>query len=387
MAKEVFYFILIVILYFFGCFILSALNKRIVIEKPVTSTYSGSLEALRGFAAFLVFGAHSTMYFGFAPKQVIAAAMGEVGVLLFFMLTGHLFWSQIREGRYNATTFFKKRIFRLLPIMLVFITAIMLLDWITAGFPFPTRNQLLSLVRNYGFGFGTVVNSTGNVNDVFSKDIFLRLNNIWTLRWEWLFYLTIPILATLKKFSNATVFAIFLIILFMDPFKLMSGVTDIVFVLAFWFGALSYELEKHKTEWTSWLFNRTLSNVVLVCGIAALFFYLLHGELTQKNVRIPIMIILVFPIFLYFVISKSFLDRLTWAPMQLVGKVSYSFYLWHLAINFYVMRIMSRLFVQQQSLFAFISTCTIMMIVGVTLSIITYRYIEEPFLKQSHVKK
>lgn len=99
------------------------------------------------------------------------------------------------------------------------------------------------------------------------------------------------------------------------------------------------------------------------------------------------MIFWVFPIFLYFVISKTHLDRLTWAPLQLMGKVSYSFYLWHLAVNFYVMRMMSRWFHHPQSIGDFVATCLVMMLVGVTISVITYRFIEEPFLKKSHAKK
>ncbi len=387
MLHEIFYILLTVTLYIIACFVVARLSTRVGIEPTEASKFSSSLEVLRGFAAFLVFGAHSTMYFGYASKQVIAASMGEVGVLLFFMLTGHLFWSQIRENRYNAITFFKKRIYRLAPIMFLFISIVMLLDWATSGFPIPTTTQWLALFRNYGFGFGTVVNSIGNVNDVFSQDMYLRINNIWTLRWEWLFYLVIPILATLNRFSGATLFAVALVLLFMDPFQLLTGTTDIVFIMAFWFGGLSYELERNRDKYFKWLFSKAGSNIMLLLSVVALFTYLLYGGLVQKNVRYPAMIFLVFPIFLYFVISKSHLNRLTWTPLQLMGKVSYSFYLWHLAVNFYVMRIMSRWFHHPQSVGAFVAICLMMMLVSVTISVITYRFIEEPFLKKSHIKK
>lgn len=387
MLHEIFYFLLIAVLYLVGCFTVSILAKKAGVTRTEGKAFSSPLEVLRGFAAFLVFGAHSSMYFGFAPKQVIAAAMGEVGVLLFFMLTGYLFWGQIQNGRYDAATFFKKRIYRLAPIMLVFITVVTALDWIGAGFPVPGHTQLLALLRNYGFGFGQVVNSIGNVNDVFSQDMYLRINNIWTLRWEWMFYLAVPLLATLGRFRNTTFFAVFLIILFMDPFRIMDGVTDIVFVMAFWFGALSFELEKFKDRGLQLLFSRGVSNAVVAVAVFGVFYYLLHGELSQKNIRIPILIFLVFPIFLYFVISQKYADRLTWAPMQLIGKISYSFYLWHLAVNYYVMRMMSHLFHNSQSVLAFITICTVMMLIGTSLSVITYRYVEEPFLKKSHSKR
>lgn len=76
---------------FFGCLYVSFLSKRVGVKSTQSIEFSNSLEVLRGIAAFLVFGAHSTMHFGYANKQVITAAMGEMGVMLFFMLTGHFF--------------------------------------------------------------------------------------------------------------------------------------------------------------------------------------------------------------------------------------------------------------------------------------------------------
>jgi len=328
MWVELAYLLLTAVNFFLGCLLLTVLGKRLGIHETQQSGFSSSLEVLRGIAAFLVFGAHSTMYFGLAPKQVMAASMGEVGVLLFFMLTGHLFWSQIKAGKFDGNSFFIKRIRRLVPIMLVVIATYTLLDWILGGFPIPSAQQWLSLVRNFGFGFGKVVASTGDVNDVFTKDMYLRINTIWTLRWEWMFYICLPLVAALATLRNVTIFAIAIILMFMDPFQIASGGTDAVFVLAFWLGALSRSMEELSDGWLAMLFSRWGSNLLLVIGLAATGYYLLGGtELIQKNVRVPILIFVTFPVFFYFVASKRFSNRLSWSPLQLVGKVSYSFYL------------------------------------------------------------
>ncbi|MCP5996021.1 hypothetical protein NL385_28185, partial [Klebsiella pneumoniae] len=81
---------------------------------------------------------------------------GEIGVMLFFMLTGHLFWGQIKAGKFKADTFFLKRAYRLVPAMFVMITVVMLLDWLFSGFMIPNKDQFIALFRNYGFGFGKV---------------------------------------------------------------------------------------------------------------------------------------------------------------------------------------------------------------------------------------
>jgi peptidoglycan/LPS O-acetylase OafA/YrhL len=131
------------------------------------------------------------------------------------------------------------------------------------------------------------------------------------------------------------------------------------------------------------LFSRSVSSALLLFGILATGAYLFGGELSQKNVRVPILVFLVFPIFFYFVASKNYADRLTWVPLQLAGKISYSFYLWHLGVNYYVVRLISRLFENPQSLTCFVVSCTAMLIVGLTLSAFTYKHVEEPFLKKS----
>lgn len=384
MWVELSYLLLTIVNFLLACLLLTLLSKRLGLHETQQPGFSSSLEVLRGIAAFLVFGAHSTMYFGLAPKQVMAASMGELGVLLFFMLTGHLFWSQIKAGKYDGNSFFIKRIRRLVPIMLVVITTFSVLDWIMGNLPIPKAEQLVSLFRNFGFGFGKVVASTGDVNDVFTKDMYLRINTIWTLRWEWLFYLCLPLVAALVRFRYVTVFAIAVVLMFMDPFQITGGGTDAVFVLAFWLGALSRSLEDFSRSWLSPLFTRSGSVFALIVGIAVTGCYLLGGpELTQKNVRVPVMVFTIFPVFLYFVVSKRFPDRLSFPSFQLVGKVSYSFYLWHLGINYFVVRIMAQLFEHPQSPSAFILTCMTMMVIGVTVSAFTYRFVEEPFLKKS----
>lgn len=388
MWQELFYIFLILVLFIFGCLYVSLLSKCVGVKSTQFVGFSNSLEVLRGIAAFLVFGAHSTMNFGYAQKQVIAAAMGEIGVMLFFMLTGHLFWGQIKAGKFKADSFFLKRTYRLVPAMFVMITVVVLLDWFFSGFTIPNKDQFIALIRNYGFGFGKVVNSIGDVNDVFSKDMYLRINNIWTLRWEWMFYFVLPLLATLNRFSLVTLFSLFVIILFMQPFQILTGTTDIVFVGAFWLGAVCVELEKHRESILRIIFNKISSYLILTLGILLTLLYLLHFPLQQKNVRIPIVIFTVFPIFFFFVANKWRENIfIGWEPAQILGKVSYSFYLWHLIVNFYVISIANRILKNPQALLSFMLVCAVMMLVGLTISVLSFKYVEDYFLKKSHRKK
>lgn len=272
--------------------------------------------------------------------------------------------------------------------MFVMITVVMLLDWLFSGFMIPNKDQFIALIRNYGFGFGKVVNSIGDVNDVFSKDMYLRINNIWTLRWEWMFYFVLPLLATLNRFSLVTLFSLFVIILFMQPFQIITGTTDIVFVGAFWLGAVCVELEKYRENSLRVIFNKSSSYLILTLGILLTLLYLLQLPLQQKNVRIPIIIFTVFPIFFFFVANKWRENKfISWEPAQILGKVSYSFYLWHLSVNFYVISIANRILKNPQALLSFVLVYAVMMLVGLTISVLSFKYVEDYFLKKSHRKK
>lgn len=70
--------------------------------------FEPNLEILRGGAAFLVFVAHTSMYFGYlAPRYLISTYSGAAGVNIFFMLTAYLFWNQVVTKEINFNNFFR----------------------------------------------------------------------------------------------------------------------------------------------------------------------------------------------------------------------------------------------------------------------------------------
>jgi len=150
---------------------------------------------------------------------------------------------------------------------------------------------------------------------------------------------------------------------------------------------LCVELESLRTGALRVFFTRPAGYLILLAGLVMTFAYLLQMPLTQKNVRVPVMMLTVFPVFLFFVINKIHPNKLIgWSPAQLMGKISYSFYLWHLSVNFYVITLVNRIIKDPQALLSFGPTCAVMMFIGLTISVFSYKYVEEYFLKKSHRK-
>lgn len=78
--------------------------------------------------------------------------------------------------------------------------------------------------------------------------------------------------------------------------------------------------------------------------------------------------------------------------MQLLGKVSYSFYLWHLSVNFYGIYFMKKyLKVDEQTFFSDLNHYILFGIIMITFSLVisffTFKFVEDFFLRKSHIQK
>lgn len=338
------------------------------------------LESLRGLAAFVVFCAHVTMYFGgLAPGSRASSYMGDLGVIIFFMLTGFLFWGQLLSGRFSLETFFPKRIRRLVPLCVFVVGTVTLVDWIGAGFALPSTHQLHSAARNFGFGFVSV-------QDVFGPDMYLRINTIWSLRWEWLFYFLLPVFAVKRTYLAMTAGATAIIVLFYNVKDLWEGrETEACFIIAFYLGALGNLVAPGGP------LHRLLSPRLRGLAAVLLFAAFLAGSLTsyfregspEARVRQLSFVLIASALFFVFPLAASF-KALTsgWfgkAAMHL-GRISYSLYLWQLAVIYWVIRGALR-GLDLQSGWAYAAVSAGLALVVVTVSHFSYRHVELPFMQ------
>ena len=86
------------------------------------------IDGLRGWLALGVFFAHSVTTYGwYTTGQWDGAAapfygrVGQVGVALFFMITGYLFWGRVvrAQGKLDVPSFLLSRVRRIVPMYLV----------------------------------------------------------------------------------------------------------------------------------------------------------------------------------------------------------------------------------------------------------------------------
>ncbi|MBW4048500.1 MAG: acyltransferase [Proteobacteria bacterium] len=179
------------------------------LDKPwhEVSQRNSTIDGLRGYLAMAVFLHHGAIYDSYMlngnwidPPSQILAMLGTVGVAMFFMVTGFLFWGKaVRAcGTMRWRALVVNRVFRIAPLYYV-ATVVMLMivfadrRWSMLESVPKLFSELAPLVL---FGFY----GTGPDIDTYHQPWILLAGVTWTLRYEWVFYLVLlPLAAQLLR--------------------------------------------------------------------------------------------------------------------------------------------------------------------------------------------
>jgi len=163
-----------------------------------------TINGLRGYLAFFVMLHHAGIWHVYvktgswaSPESNLFENLGQGSVMLFFMITSFLFYdklqkSQARDFRWGS--FFIGRFFRIAPLyflvlIFVFLVVAYLSHW---HFADSQRAILISAVKWTLF---TIPNAVP-INGVGESSLIVA-GVTWTLRYEWFFYLTLPLISLL----------------------------------------------------------------------------------------------------------------------------------------------------------------------------------------------
>jgi len=360
------------------------------------SAYLHEVECLRGLAITLVFAYHVWgISFGegdaSTPFPLVFFAAGQTGVTLFFVLSGFLLslpwvrWAGNKTGaKPNINAYYRARLLRILPLYLswVLLAAVLTGEWATAG-----KAATFQFIGFDMFPYGVVW---------------------WTLTTEMQFYLFLP-LAWLAWLAGGW----YRLLLSMGLLLWLGA-----YIAVFVFGVVDQPV------WSYWLtkslFGRLPAFLIgILCAVLFVFaagralpsgildnrlvttlsffaIFVVLGLILQHTLKEGDWIteskwhlhhtyeaILWGSLLLLLLLSKPWLHQFLVNPvMALVGKLSYSIYLSHVAILYFLIdggkEIVGR------DLYAETLAAYYLPLVGVVLtlglSMLTYRYIERPFL-------
>ena len=168
--------------------------------KPVQGTgHENNFNLLRLVFALSVVAYHSVVLTGFPGWQSHegwSSVAAEIGVQGFFVLSGYLVWASL-ERTESLRLYAEKRARRLLPgylaVILVCVAAALIL--VPAA-----RADLASVIRYLGWNLAFLNFMEPNLPGVFEANRFTEINGaLWTLKIEVMFYLILPLLASLFR--------------------------------------------------------------------------------------------------------------------------------------------------------------------------------------------
>ena len=163
---------------------------------PVAGRWA-TLDGLRGYLALGVFIHHAAIAWHYQssgtidmPPERVFAQIGQVGVALFFMITGFLFWDRLsRQGRqFDWRHFAISRVLRIYPLYLALLVTLIGCVFYLQGWRLHvTPLRLLAETSQWLVFHRPDINGLVGTGNLIS-------NVTWTLLYEVFFYLALPLL-------------------------------------------------------------------------------------------------------------------------------------------------------------------------------------------------
>jgi peptidoglycan/LPS O-acetylase OafA/YrhL len=336
----------------------------------VLATNSGrspTIDGLRGILASSVVIHHlilmqtwiATGIWG-PPDSNLINNMGSTAVALFFMISAHLFCRPLiaNTGKLDIVRLFEGRVTRIFPLYYACVVVLLLYVAIQTGFtlnePVPQLLRHIASWMTFGFFKQMPINDFAATHVMFSQ--------IWTLRYEWMLYLSLPVIALAVRLTGvrALVYALLLgIALFVTPFFYM-----------FLAGTAAGDLAR--------VDGRGSRIAWAVAGVAGLLTVTLgfHDAVGWPQAA------LLTPFFVA-VLQGGTGYRLLGAPgLRFVGDISFSIYLIHVFIIWAVSHwLMTPAAYAALGEGANLLLFTAVLIAVIAASSVTYRWIERPLMR------
>ncbi|MDX6814851.1 acyltransferase [Klebsiella quasipneumoniae] len=304
---------------------LPIINRLIADLKVPDGNRYGMIDGLRGFLAIFVFFHHFYIFYFWkingkwtSPDVFYIEKLGVASVSIFFMITGFLFINKIKSLNVDWAKLFISRVFRIVPLYLVVVVVTIFYSFFV--FDFHLKVSFLTLIKDilkWCLFIGDDVNSYSDARRV-------TAGVTWTLKYEWLFYFSLPFLLLFLKNKYCALLLILLsFILYFNNIHL-SPFFESKYLVFFMYGGLaSYLHTKIFNSFRVQDFIRSkLSSVFsLMCLI-----YMFASNRSIFDIDVSLA---GFIFFIFVVLGNDLFGVLRLFSSRLLGEISYSVYLLH----------------------------------------------------------
>lgn len=336
-----------------------------------------AIDGIRGFLALFVFIHHAGYWLnyshdaGWSLAGAIYHSLGHTSVSLFFMLSGFLFGHKLIQGRDRPIDWLKlfcSRLLRLTPLYILLIFTFFLIIAFNSQFTIYTdaaslRSEIIDWIL-------FTIPGHPDVNTHPNSHLIVA-GVVWTLPYEWFFYLTLPIIGTIIGTKSLHNHAIWLIISLISVYFFNAWNLNINLLYPFLGGF--FAAYAATTPWIKQHFQGRGANWLLLTSLI-LGYFVIHDL---------IMNLIILSLSMAFIAcGANIFGLLTSRAARALSTISYGIYLLH-GITLYIImtyvvdrKILISLTTDQYWLFVFLITPLLLMIAS-----IAWYWIELPAIK------
>lgn len=328
-----------------------------------------SIDGLRGILATAVAFHHFVLHgygakFGVAAPSHFYMSLGPAAVAIFFMITGYLFWSRLlaKADSVNWAELYVNRFFRIYPLYLFLIASYFAVVLCRVHFEIDQPFKQTVFQIGQWLALGVVKNPTPFLNMDAAMSV---VGPVWSLRYEWLFYASLPILSIFARLGRPvalTASALFLVLavdgLIAEPFR--------SFLAEFLCGMLASSIMRTRPALKG---DGAIRSIIACALIVAAF-------RVPDIIYSPVGTLLLGGFFMMIVSGTSIFGVLQTRGAHRLGNMSYSVYLLHSLV---ITMVMTRPAIVSYALgnnSAFWITCAFMYVTTVAMSVATFSAIE-----------
>ena len=332
--------------------------------------YRDELDGLRAFAVIAVIINHFN-------KDILQS--GYLGVDIFFVISGYVITSSLINKRFDGfkffiSSFYTRRIKRLLPALMFYIFPISLFIWILDPLPKESfRTGITSL-----FGISNLYLFSNSVDYFANSSDLNPFTHTWSLSVEEQFYLIFPIIFWLSSFKSKESkvirnllkillpISIFSLLAFIATYNLNQPAAYFLMPLRFW------EIALGSISYLFFIQKNSLSDNLKKINPNIIFFVILSIYFSPFSLAVFSTVLIVFltSILIFCLRDGTFISKfLKRKEILFIGKRSYSLYLWHWGV----------LSLSKWTIGITWWTVPLQILLILLLSTISYSYVENPF--------
>lgn len=313
--------------------LVSVKTSGLFLKIKISEVKFTSIDGLRGYLAVFVFLHHSAIWFYYSaeskwqsPPSNLYNHFGQTSVILFFMITGFLFYTKLFDSSKKPIDWFNfyiARFLRLTPLYFLALVLMFLIVMILSDFKMVETPVVLFQKILVWLSYGVI--DMPDLNNAENTRYILAWVT-WSLVYEWLFYFILPFVALLS-FHVKTSLEIILISLAGVVFILYNIGFNLMYILPFAGGvgaAIINQIDKLRALASSVI----CTIIALGCLLATIFIF-----------ESPYGIIPIAMLSLFFTIvanGNSIFGLLNLDISRVLGQISYTIYLLHGIILFTV---------------------------------------------------